>query len=125
MVSPLTTEALPQWTPEMVCERMVEAFRQLPGVAVYSPQPNVLQAALPDQPRPADFDLVALSAHYLSRNSDERRYLLAWASARAAGRSIREECRERGWPRENFRRKRHKACRIIAESLNRDGIPAF
>jgi hypothetical protein len=108
----------------MVCERMVEAFRQLPKVPVYSPQANLLQPAL-HQARPADLDLISMSAHYLARNSDERRFLLAWASARASGRSVREVCREMHWPRENVRRKRHKACRIIAESLNRDGIPAF
>jgi len=119
------TDPLPQWTPELVCERMIEAFRQLPRVPVYSPRENLLQPALPRTARPAELDLISLSARYLSRNSDERRFLLAWASARASGRSIREECRERGWPRENFRRKRHKACRIIAECLNRDGIPCI
>jgi hypothetical protein len=125
MVSPLTTDPLPRWTPDMVCERMIEAFRKLPKVPVYSPQANVLQTALPRQARPADLDLISLSAHYLARNSEERRFLLAWASARASGRSVREVCREMGWPRENFRRKRHKACKTIAERLNRDGIPAF
>jgi hypothetical protein len=103
---------------------MIEAFRQLPKVPVYSPQGNILQTAL-TQARPADFDLISVSARYLARNSDERRFLLAWASARASGRSVREVCREMHWPRENFRRKRHKACRIIAQSLNRDGIPSF
>jgi hypothetical protein len=103
---------------------MIEAFRKLPKVPVYSPRPDVLQAALPRVARPADLDLISMSAHYLARNSDERRFLLAWASARASGRSVREVCREMNWPRENVRRKRHKACRIIADCLNRDGIPS-
>jgi hypothetical protein len=103
---------------------MIAAFRKLPRVPVYSPQGDVLQPAL-IQPRPADLDLIALSSHYLTRTSDERRFLLAWASARASGRSVREICREMRWPRENFRRKRHKACKAIADGLNRDGVPAF
>jgi hypothetical protein len=36
-----------------------------------------------------------------------------------------ETCREMRWPQENFRRKRHKACKAIADGLNRDGIPAL
>jgi len=125
MVSPLTTDALPTWTPELVCERMIETFRQLPSVPLFSPKQGILKPALPNQARPAELDLISLSARYLARRSDERRYLLAWASARASGRSVREVCREMGWPRENVRRKRHRACRIIADGLNRDGIPAF
>jgi hypothetical protein len=121
----LTTDVVPQWTPELVCQRMIEAFRKLPKVPVYSPRPEVLQVALPRQRKPAELDLISMSAHYLPRNSDERRFLLAWASARASGRSVREVCREMHWPRENVRRKRHKACRVIADGLNRDGIPAF
>jgi hypothetical protein len=103
---------------------MIEAFRKLPKVPVYSSSANLLQPAL-NHARPADLDLISLSAHYLARSSDERRFLLAWASARASGRSVRAVCREMGWPRENFRRKRHKACRIIAERLNREGVPVF
>jgi hypothetical protein len=122
----LVTEGplLAPWTAEHVCLRMIEAFKALPHVPIYSPRSNVLQTAL-DQARPADLDLIALSALYLKDHEEERLFLLTWARARAAGRSVRELCREHGWPRETFKRKRKKACLIIADHLNREGVPAF
>jgi hypothetical protein len=73
----------------------------------------------------ADLDLTALSSHYLEPTSDERRFLLAWASACAFSRSVREICREYDWPRETFKRKRKIAYQIIADGLNRAGAFAL
>lgn len=119
---PPITEA-PKWTAELVCQRMIEAFRKLPSVPIVIPRGDVLQPARPI-PRPAELDMITLSAQHLGRDSDERRFLLAWASARASGRSVRDHCRQMGWPRETFQRKRKAACRLLAERLNSASIPS-
>ena len=57
-------------------------------------------------------------ALYLPTDQEARIYLHTWAWAKAEGLSLREICRERGWPRETFKRKRKAASEAIARRLN-------
>ena len=57
-------------------------------------------------------------ALYLPTDQQARIYLHTWAWAKAESLSLREICRERGWPRETFKRKRKSACEAIARRLN-------
>lgn len=105
------------WTAERVGEAMIEAFRVLPSMPVYSPRRAEFVPVLPGQDL-SPLDVVALSEHVLGRTSPERKTLLLWARSRASGTSFREQCRELGLKRATAEGRRRKACAAIAAEMN-------
>ena len=115
---------------------MVEAFRTLPDIPVYSPRRAELVPANPRHDG-AGIDVIAWSERILGRASDERRALLVWARARARrrirqdrhlrlvrsvpGGSVSDHCREAGVCRRTFDRRRIRACERIEVGLNQVG----
>jgi len=128
------------WTAAAFAEAVVEAFRTLPDIPVYSPRRAEL---VPVNPRHdgAGIDVIAWSERIFGRASDERRALLVWARAMAQrrirqdrhlrlvrsvpGGSVSDHCRETGVCRRTFDRRRIRACERIAAELNRIGDEAL
>jgi hypothetical protein len=76
------------WTGERVAERLVAAFRAMPGISIYSPSKGVFEPS-----RPIDgLELITVVQLCLGRESRECRDLLTWArlKAKAGDVSIRE-----------------------------------
>lgn len=111
-----------RWTAEKVAADLVEAFRILPTMPVFSPRRSELYPVLPGQDTEA-LDLVAVSERVLGRKSPERRVLLVWARSKATkgdvGGSVSAYCREAGVNLRTFNRQRRRACAAIAVDLNR------
>lgn len=115
---------------------MVEAFRALPNIPVYSPRRAELVPANLHHDG-AGIDVIAWSERILSRASAERRALLVWARAMARrwirqdhrlrlvrsvlGGSVSDHCREVGICWRTFDRRRIRACAQIAAELNQIG----
>src|SRR5215203_5507372 len=75
-----------KWTPELLGSRLIEAFRGMPGTAIFSPRVNDLRPARPSQQgrdRASQLGLIGLTARYVPRESQERVALFTWARARA------------------------------------------
>jgi hypothetical protein len=112
----------------MVCERLIEAFRMMPYTGIHSPRKDVLVPVAGDI-NGSRIDLIGLTSRYIPRPGDHpniRVHLLAWARAKAGvGPSISETCRtySRGWNRDLVNQNRRRACRVIADGLNADGVP--
>ena len=113
-----------EWTPELLGSRLIEAFRGMPGTAIFSPRVNDLRPCRPSQQgsdRASQLALIGLTARYVPRESRERLAILTWARARAGhGTSVSEFCREMGWDRGAFELMRNRAARAIADGLNQD-----
>lgn len=116
------------WTAERVGEAVVEAFRALPHIPVYSPRRAEFVSVLTGQDV-SPLDVLALSEHVLGRSTPERRILLIWARSLATcgdiGGSIRQYCIERGLSGNTFTRRRKRACERIAAEMNRIGSDAL
>ncbi len=104
-------------TPESVGRDLIDAFRAMQGVAIYSQRKDAFQPLFGE--RVAGLDLVSFTAPCLGREALLRRQLLTWASCTAKGESVAEVCREFGWPRATFERHRERALQIVADCLNR------
>ncbi|MCJ2074779.1 hypothetical protein MKK68_03820 [Methylobacterium sp. E-016] len=111
-------EGAGRWTADRVGEAMIEAFRVLPSMPVYSPRRAEFVPVLPGQDL-SPLDVVALSEHVLGRTSPERKTLLLWARSRASGTSFREQCRELGLNRATADRRLRVARATIAAEMNR------
>lgn len=118
------TRSAEHWTAERVGEAVIEAFRALPHIPVYSPRKAEFVPVLTGQDV-SPLDVLALSEHVLGRSTPERRILLIWARTLATqgdvGGSINQYCRERGMGESTFTRRRKRACALIAAELNRIG----
>ncbi|CAA2161162.1 hypothetical protein MBRA_06322 [Methylobacterium brachiatum] len=116
------------WTAERVGAAVIEAFRALPHIPVYSPRRAEFMPALAGQDA-TPLDVLALSEHVLGRSTPERRILLIWARSLATGGdvggSIRQYCIERGLSANTFSRRRKRACARIAAEMNRIGGEAL
>ena len=124
------------WTTAAVAEAVVEAFRTLPDIPVYSPRRAELVPANPRHDG-AGIDVIAWSERILGRASDERQAPLVWARAMARrrirqdrclrlvrsvpGGSVSDHCREAGICRRTFDRRRIRACERVAAGLNQVG----
>jgi hypothetical protein len=106
------------WTADDVRRRLVDEFRQLQGRPVFSPRKNEFLLVDYTTGRIVMLDVIAASAHYLGRESTARKMVLAAARAEASHASIRELCREMGWPRRTFQRRCQAACSHIAREMN-------
>lgn len=97
------------------------AFRQMPFTPIYAPRGNTLASASLKVPS-ATFDMIAFTGTVLGDRSEERRALLIWARAIVTegdiGGSIAAFCREMGWNRRTFDRRRHRACLKVAAAKN-------
>lgn len=106
-----------RWTAEKVAADLVEAFRILPTMPVFSPRRSEFYPVLPGQDTEA-LDLVAVSERVLGRKSPGRRALLVWARSKATkgdiGGSVSAYCREAGINLQTFNRQRRRACAAIA-----------
>lgn len=111
-----------RWTAERVGESVIEAFRLLPTMPVYSPRRMKFMPVLHGQDM-SPLDVLALSERVLGRASPDRRVLLLWARSIATGGdvggSVRQYCVERCIDRRTFDRRRRAACSQIAEAMNR------
>jgi hypothetical protein len=109
------------WTRADVERWLETAFRAMPFTPIYAPRGNTLYAAAGDVPD-ATFDIVVFSGTVLGDQSDDRKAVLVWARTMATkgevGGSIAEFCRETGWKRATFDRRRIKACERIAAAKN-------
>jgi hypothetical protein len=85
------------WTPELTAERLVEAFRLLPGRGIYSPVVGSLLSLTGH--RLEGLGIVACAQNCLGHRSLECQQLLAWARVKATAgdewdASISRICRE-------------------------------
>ena len=110
----------PPWTPEIVAERLVAAYRRVGGVSVLSSSAGGFSY----RGRPLDpgvvSDLVAAFRwpDAFVRDPADRRILRTWASCRASRDSVRERYRALGWGRGAAERRRARALAAIADGLN-------
>jgi hypothetical protein len=113
------------WTPQLVCQHIEEAYRQLPGRAfVIRRRGSVLQF---DDKLTGAALVLSWPDRYVT-NAEERHAVINWASilTRSGMDSLREFVRLKGdgsWA--TFNRRRTRACIRIAEGLNRDKVPWF
>lgn len=121
------TASLGRWTAERVGEAVIDAFRVLPTMPVYSPRRAEFVPVLPGQDA-SPLDVLALSEHVLGRSAPEHRILLIWARSLATrgdvGGSIRQYCVERDLSHKTFDRRRKRACTRVAAEMNRIGDEA-
>ena len=101
------------WTAEMVGQRLVEAFRLLPG------RPEMSSA------RGFRIDGVEVEAfgwpdRFLPELRD-RRAVMVWASCRAKGEPVDTRVRDLGWNTVTTNRRRVAALVTFAAGLNRQG----
>jgi hypothetical protein len=104
------------WTGERVAERLVAAFRAMPGISIYSPSKGVFEPS-----RPIDgLELITVVQLCLGRESRECRDLLTWArlKAKAGDVSIREHFRQAGRNRKSFYYRRDRDLDRVAAFLN-------
>jgi hypothetical protein len=100
------------WTAEKVCERLIEVYRALPGMAVWSPAGGsyeVIAGALVGH-----LELFAYAAEILGSTSEAWRLLRAWAQARADGRLDLEIADQLGIAARTLRRRRLAAAQQVA-----------
>lgn len=120
------------WTVEDVERWLIAGFREMLFRPVYAPGGNTLLSVntpiSPSAPS-ATFDIVAFAPTVLGKGSRECLAVLTWARSLAARDtakgdwSIAEFCREKGWPRRTFDRRRLRACQKIALAKNiADGL---
>ena len=96
-----------------MADRLIEAFRAMRGVPIYSPRCGVF-----DPLRPIDgLELIAAVQKILGRESPACYRLFRWARVRAEGGSFREFCREAGRPRSSAYYRRAKSLARIAAAL--------
>ncbi|RWM29433.1 hypothetical protein [Mesorhizobium sp.] len=62
---------------------------------------------------------------YVESEPAARRALVTWCFWEIRGRHTEVECQRRGWAYSTFRRRRDSAARLIADNLNRQGVPAW
>jgi hypothetical protein len=127
------------WTGNLVCQLAIQAFRNLPAHAIFSPRADLLEAALlpPGTLEPGAIKVLVWVYRYLDAKSDEAKILTTYARhrGRPAAISLREFVREWAWDGREYRsaedkwrafnRVRQRACCRIARGLRRDGVPVF
>ncbi len=105
------------WTARDVERWIIIPLRLLRETAVVTGPGGALVSADLDRPS-ATFDIVAFAETVLGRGSDEHRALITWARIKAGGgdwdASVAQWCRDMGWTRRTFDRRRVRACERIA-----------
>lgn len=120
------------WTTDDIGRWLITGFREMTFRPVYAPGGNTLMSVetplSPSAPS-ATFDIVAFASTVLGKKSVECLAVLTWARSTAAREaskgdwSIAEFCREYGWERRTFDRRRQRACQKIALAKNiADGL---
>ena len=122
------------WTIADVERWLITGFREMTYRPVYAPggSCNALMSVhtkLTPMAPSATFDIVAFAVTVLGKKNPECRAVLTWArsvAAREASKgdwSIAEFCREFGWERRTFDRRRLRACQKLALAKNiADGL---
>ena len=105
-----------RWTEQSVSNELIEAFRRLPSLPVFTAGRRI-QATTADR-----LNLIsALNwAPLLDQDSEARKFLWAWARCRATQDSFGALCRAMGWPRATAEDGRRRAARAIAVALSSD-----
>lgn len=106
------------WTAHIVREHLVQAFRMLPGHAVFSARGTIKAF----DAHPATADAFSWAGRFLAEYPKARLHLFAWARCKAQRESWRALCLEMGWPRSSAEISRGLAAELIAEGLNREAL---
>lgn len=101
------------WTPELVGERLVEAFHLMPDRPV-------MTSARGFSIDGRDVEPFGWPERFVADVWD-RRVLMTWARCRAIGEFVSERYRGLGWDRDRAERRRRVALAVIALSLNAGG----
>ena len=100
----------PAWTPELVADRLIAAFRLLPGRPVMSSARGFSVEGCAVEP-------FGWPERFVAELWD-RRVLMTWARCRAIDESVSERYRALGWNRDKAERHRRFALAAIARGLN-------
>lgn len=115
------------WTVALLEERLVQAFREFPSEPIYSARLNAFEPTAATKGdgagwllRLKGFQLIAVTAILLGRESPERLALLTWARVRAgmAGESVGSFCRLQAWSRQTFDNRRRAAAKAVVDGIN-------
>ena len=115
------------WTPELVCQLTIAAFRVLPSWPIFSRRFGEFgQGRLPIGPE----KVLSWAERYLERLPRGRTVLFKWASVTASNfrdpdDTLRGFAAEIGMSWSAFQRTRRRACEIIAKGLALDGVSTF
>jgi hypothetical protein len=99
------------WTERLVAERMVQAYRLVPGYPVMS-------AAGACGAGEAGAAVALCWTDRFVRDPWARSVLLTWARCKSRGESVRERYRDFGWQRSTAERRRREALAAIVRGLN-------
>src|ERR1019366_929525 len=90
------------WSSDRVIERLVVFFRARPGVAIR------VEGEEPTPDKPVDgIELARIALRHLGPEAAQ--FLLAYARARAAGTSLRDLSRDKGWAKATLYRRTRSA----------------
>jgi hypothetical protein len=109
------------WSLTLVEERLVAAFREMQGRAVFSPCPSVI-LPMPGR-RLEGLELIALCQTVLGRQSRESKALLTWARAQAGGPSLSDVCEEFGWNRSTIEAARRRGAARVCDEISKSALP--
>lgn len=97
-------------------DRLIAAFKVLPGHPVFSARGSVNVVGAPDASQ-----ALTWAARFVPDRS-ERLVLLTWARCRATGDSFRDRCHAMGWSRSSAERTRQRAIAKIASCLKSEQL---
>lgn len=104
------------WTATLVSEHLVQAFRTLPGHAVFTSGGTIRAYDAP----PATADAFSWAPRFLADHPKARLRLFAWARCKAGRESWSAMCRDMGWPLSSADVSRKQAAEAIAAGLNHE-----
>ena len=104
----------PPWTPELVADRLVAAFRCVPGCPVLSSARGFSIGGAEVEPFQWPERFVA--------NRRDRTMLMTWARCRATGERMAPICREFEWSADQVDYRRRVALAAIVNGLNREAV---
>jgi hypothetical protein len=106
------------WTPGLVEEALISAFRTWPGKAVYIDGNTMENVLGPD----GAVKIVGAAAKFIGSRTIDYAYLIGWARCEAADRPFADHMRELGWSKATAWRGRRAAAEKLAHALNAEGI---
>ncbi|MDX7953370.1 hypothetical protein P7D22_19585 [Lichenihabitans sp. Uapishka_5] len=104
------------WTAALVADHLVQAFRVLPGRAVFT-SGGTFRAY---DAHPSTADAFSWAPRFLADHPRSRLHLFAWARCRSQREPWSAMCREMGWPLTSADTSRKLAAELIAAGLNRE-----
>ena len=111
------------WTPHLVSEHLVQAFRSFPDHAVFSTARTVTSFEHKTYgAHPSTADAFSWAPRFLGAYPKPRLHLFTWARCKAQKSSFRDMCREMDWPRQTVMVSRLLAASLIADGLNAEAM---